>query len=107
MTSPLTTVKTSPDNGSGDGKAPVGAALVVGAGIAGMQAALDLAESGIRVYLLDRAPAVVGTALRLARLISRMSSTAAFHSARRFINSTHRPFPMLSPSKRPAWRLAG
>src|SRR4030065_2391089 len=60
MTSPLTTVKTSPDNGSGDGKAPVGAALVVGAGIAGMQAALDLAESGIKVYLLDRAPAVGG-----------------------------------------------
>jgi heterodisulfide reductase subunit A-like polyferredoxin len=33
---------------------------VVGAGIAGMQAALDLAESGIKVYLLDRAPAIGG-----------------------------------------------
>lgn len=40
---------------------PVGAALVVGAGIAGMQAALDLAESGIKVYLLDKAPAIGGT----------------------------------------------
>jgi heterodisulfide reductase subunit A len=29
----------------------VGAALVVGGGIAGVQAALDLANSGIRVYL--------------------------------------------------------
>jgi len=38
-----------------------GAALVVGAGIAGMQAALDLAEAGIKVYLLDRAPAIGGT----------------------------------------------
>ena len=39
----------------------VGAAAVVGAGIAGMQAALDLAEAGIRVYLLDRQPAIGGT----------------------------------------------
>src|SRR5574337_2016327 len=41
--------------------APIGATLVVGAGIAGMQAALDLAEAGIKVYLLDRAPAIGGT----------------------------------------------
>jgi heterodisulfide reductase subunit A-like polyferredoxin len=42
-------------------KPPVGAALVAGAGIAGMQAALDLAEAGIKVYLLDKAPAIGGT----------------------------------------------
>ncbi len=42
-------------------RASVGAALVVGAGIAGMQAALDLAEAGIKVYLLDQSPAVGGT----------------------------------------------
>jgi len=39
----------------------VGSAVVAGAGIAGMQAALDLAESGIKVYLLDSAPAIGGT----------------------------------------------
>jgi heterodisulfide reductase subunit A-like polyferredoxin len=39
----------------------VGAALVVGAGIAGMQASLDLAKSGIKVYLLDRAAGIGGT----------------------------------------------
>ena len=44
-----------------NGKPPVGAALVAGAGIAGMQAALDLAEAGIKVYLLDKAPAIGGT----------------------------------------------
>lgn len=61
----------SPDNNghkeetAGNGKGPVGAALVVGAGIAGMQAALDLAESGIKVYLLDRAPAIGGTMAQL------------------------------------------
>src|SRR5512147_4991 len=47
------------------GKPPVGAALVVGAGIAGMQAALDMAEAGIKVYLLDRAPAIGGTMAQL------------------------------------------
>lgn len=38
----------------------VGAALVVGAGIAGIQSALELAESGFKVYLIDRAPAIGG-----------------------------------------------
>jgi heterodisulfide reductase subunit A-like polyferredoxin len=51
---------------SGTSKLPkVGAALVVGAGIAGMQAALDLAGAGIKVYLLDRAPAIGGTMAQL------------------------------------------
>ena len=53
------------DNGSHDQNKPVGAALVVGAGIAGMQAALDLAESGIKVYLLERGPAIGGTMAQL------------------------------------------
>ncbi|HEY0593766.1 MAG TPA: NAD(P)H-dependent oxidoreductase subunit E [Thermoanaerobaculia bacterium] len=38
----------------------VGAALVVGGGIGGMQAALDLADSGIKVYLVDSKPAIGG-----------------------------------------------
>ena len=44
---------------------PIGAALVVGAGIAGVQAALDLAESGIKVYLLERSPAIGGKMAQL------------------------------------------
>ena len=43
----------------------VGAALVVGGGIAGIQASLDLAEMGFKVYLLDRAPAIGGTMSQL------------------------------------------
>ncbi|MFQ6013851.1 MAG: FAD-dependent oxidoreductase [Anaerolineae bacterium] len=43
----------------------VGAALVVGGGIAGMQAALDLAGSGIKVYLVDKKPAIGGTMAQL------------------------------------------
>ena len=33
---------------------PIGAVMVVGGGIAGIQASLDLANSGIKVYLVDR-----------------------------------------------------
>lgn len=42
-----------------------GAALVVGAGIAGMQAALDLAAMDIPVYLLERSAAIGGNMARL------------------------------------------
>jgi heterodisulfide reductase subunit A len=38
----------------------VGAVLVAGGGIAGMQAALDLANSGYAVYLVERASAIGG-----------------------------------------------
>ncbi|MCP5107841.1 MAG: FAD-dependent oxidoreductase [bacterium] len=38
----------------------IGAALVVGGGIGGMQAALDLAASGIKVYLADNKPSIGG-----------------------------------------------
>ena len=38
----------------------IGKALVVGAGIGGIRAALDLAETGYRVTLIDRAPHLGG-----------------------------------------------
>jgi heterodisulfide reductase subunit A2 len=37
-----------------------GAVMVVGAGIAGMQAALDLAGLGFYVYLVERSPSIGG-----------------------------------------------
>ena len=43
----------------------IGAALVVGGGIAGMQAALDLSESGIKVYLLESGPCIGGVMSQL------------------------------------------
>jgi heterodisulfide reductase subunit A len=39
--------------------------MVVGGGIAGMQAALDLANSGYYVYLLERSGAIGGTMAQL------------------------------------------
>ena len=43
----------------------IGSAVVVGGGIAGMQSALDLAESGIKVYLVDNKPAIGGVMAQL------------------------------------------
>ncbi len=40
--------------------APVGAVLVVGSGIGGIQSSLELADAGFRVYLLDEGPAIGG-----------------------------------------------
>ena len=39
--------------------------LVVGGGISGIQASLDLANSGFKVYLIDKSPAVSYTHLTL------------------------------------------
>ena len=39
---------------------PVGAVMVVGGGIAGMQASLDLAEQGFKVYLVEKKSAIGG-----------------------------------------------
>ncbi|MGC1120618.1 MAG: CoB--CoM heterodisulfide reductase iron-sulfur subunit A family protein [Candidatus Methanofastidiosia archaeon] len=43
----------------------VGSVMVVGGGIAGMQASLDLADSGFRVYLVDKAPTIGGVMAQL------------------------------------------
>jgi heterodisulfide reductase subunit A len=41
------------------------AALVIGGGIAGIQAALDIADAGFKVYLVEREPSIGG---RMAQL---------------------------------------
>jgi heterodisulfide reductase subunit A2 len=42
-----------------------GSVMVVGSGIAGMQAALDAAGSGFRVYLVEKSPAIGGVMAQL------------------------------------------
>ncbi len=52
--------KTSKNNGS-----PTGAVMVVGGGIAGMQASLDLADQGFKVYLIETQSAIGGKMAQL------------------------------------------
>jgi len=46
-------------------KDKVGAVLIVGGGIAGIQAALDLADSGFRAYVVEDTPSMGGTMTQL------------------------------------------
>ena len=46
-------------------KQPIGAALVLGGGIAGMQASLDLADQGFKVYLVEKEPSIGGVMSQL------------------------------------------
>ncbi|RLI38639.1 heterodisulfide reductase [Candidatus Bathyarchaeota archaeon] len=44
---------------------PIGAALVIGGGVGGIQASLDLAESDFKVYMIDSSPSIGGIMARL------------------------------------------
>lgn len=44
---------------------PVGSVMVVGGGIAGIQASLDLADSGYFVYLIEKSPGIGGGMAKL------------------------------------------
>ena len=46
-------MKKAPDNNIGD-------VMVVGGGISGIQASLDLANAGFKVYLVEKAPSIGG-----------------------------------------------
>ena len=43
----------------------IGSVMVVGAGITGMQTALDLANSGYYVYLIEKSPSIGGVMSQL------------------------------------------
>ena len=51
--------------GGDTGSKPQGAVMVVGGGIAGMQAALDLADAGFFVHLVETTPAIGGVMAQL------------------------------------------
>ena len=55
----------TPPKGGAQKILPVGAVLVVGGGIAGMQAALDLGDQGFKVYIVEEKSAIGG---RMAQL---------------------------------------
>jgi NADH:ubiquinone oxidoreductase subunit E len=65
----MTTKQITPNvpslSGNGDSKEPIGAVLVCGGGIAGIQASLDLSAAGFRVYLVEESPSIGGNMARL------------------------------------------
>src|SRR5574341_2175409 len=62
----MVTPPTTPSNGKpAESTPPVGAVMVVGGGIAGMQASLDLADQGFKVYLVEKDSAIGGKMAQL------------------------------------------
>ena len=61
-----------PQSGNGTGAA----ALIIGAGIAGIQAALDIAEAGYQVYLVEREPAIGGRMAQLDKTFPTLDCSA-------------------------------
>ncbi len=52
------------------------AVLVIGGGIAGIQASLDLANKGIRVYLVEKEPSIGGNMIRLDKTFPTLDCSA-------------------------------
>jgi heterodisulfide reductase subunit A len=52
------------------------ATLIVGAGIAGIQAALEIADSGHKVYLVEREPSIGGNMARLDKTFPTLDCSA-------------------------------
>jgi heterodisulfide reductase subunit A len=52
-------------NQKGSSKEIVGSVMVIGGGIAGMQSALDLADSGYYVFLVEKDPSLGGVMAQL------------------------------------------
>jgi len=46
-------------------KNTIGSVMVIGGGIAGMQSALDLADSGFLVHMIEKSPAIGGVMSQL------------------------------------------
>jgi heterodisulfide reductase subunit A len=59
---------------SNNGNQP--AALVIGAGIAGIQAALDIADAGFKVYLVEREPSIGGHMAQLDKTFPTLDCSA-------------------------------
>ncbi len=72
-----------------ENKDRIGSVLVVGAGIGGMQAALDLADSGLMVHLVNDEPSIGGTMSRLDKTFPTGDCAMCMISPRMVESSRH------------------
>ncbi len=77
-------------------KKPTGAVMVVGGGIAGMQASLDLADSGFKVYLVEKEPAIGGHMAALDKTFPTNDCAMCTISPRLVATAGHRNIEVLT-----------
>ncbi len=75
------------------------AVLVVGAGIAGMQAALEVAESGHQVYLVEKLPSVGGHMLQLDKTFPTMDCASCIGTPKMSQVGSHKYVELLTCSE--------
>ena len=80
-------------------KDPIGAVLVVGAGIGGIQTSLDLAESGFKVYLLEKNLSIGGTMAQLDKTFPTNDCSMCIMSPKLVDAGRHRNIQILTNSK--------
>ncbi len=64
-------------------------ALVVGGGIAGMQSALDLADQGLKVMLVERGPSIGGHMIALAKVFPTLDCASCITAPKMSASSHH------------------
>ncbi|MFC1925572.1 FAD-dependent oxidoreductase [Chloroflexota bacterium] len=77
----------------------VGAVMVVGGGIAGMQAALDLANSGFKVYIIEETPSIGGRMAQLDKTFPTNDCSTCMISPRLIEVGKHTNIEILTYSK--------
>jgi heterodisulfide reductase subunit A len=77
----------------------VGAVAVVGGGVGGVQAALDLAESGYKVYLLEASPAIGGVMAQLDKTFPTNDCSMCILSPKLVECGRHRTIEVLTLSR--------
>jgi len=80
-------------------KDPIGAVLVVGAGIGGIQTSLDLAESGFKVYLLEKNLSIGGTMAQLDKTFPTNDCSMCIMSPKLVDTGRHRNIEILTNAK--------
>jgi len=74
-------------------------ALVIGAGIAGMQAALDIAEKGFKVYLVEKDPSIGGHMAQLDKTFPTLDCSACIITPKMVDTANHPNISLLTYSE--------
>jgi len=74
-------------------------ALVIGGGIAGMQASLDLADQGVKVYLVERNPSIGGNMAKLDKTFPTLDCAACIITPKLVDTGGHENIELLTYSE--------
>ncbi|WP_049757121.1 CoB--CoM heterodisulfide reductase iron-sulfur subunit A family protein [Ammonifex degensii] len=70
--------------------------LVIGGGIAGVQAALDLADQGFKVYLVEKEPSIGGRMIQLQKVFPTMDCPSCIFTPKMVAVSNHPQIELLT-----------